>query len=147
MCRWVPLFQVVGVIVYVFWGVMYSLQWIKHHRGKVIFNHQVNIWSTVFLIAGVGDTKPKPVHEVYSNGLALPQVSSKYNDSHYSSDFDTTLYISNVSFSDAGTYSCSIRTDSKSFELYVIGKKQSSQTFALSCKTFSIFKATLNTLS
>lgn len=82
----------------------------------------------MFLITGVGDTKPKPIHEVYSNGFALPQASIKYNDSHYSSDFDTTLYISNISFSDAGTYSCSIRTDSKSFELYVIGKEQTSQT-------------------
>lgn len=97
-------------------------------EGWVIFNHQVNIWSTVFLITGVGDTKPKPIHEVYSNGLALPQASIKYNDSHYSSNFDTTLYISNISFSDAGTYSCSIKSDSKSFELYVIGKKWSSQT-------------------
>lgn len=92
----------------------------------------------MFLITGVGDTKPKPIHEVYSNGFALPQASIKYNNSHYSSDFDTTLYISNISFSDAGTYSCSIRTDSKSFELYVIGKEQTSQTLDYPY-TFSIF--------
>ena len=73
-------------------------------------------------LTGVGETEPRTVHEVYSNGLALPAASVKYNNSHYTSDFDTSLHITNISFSDAGTYSCSLETDIKSFELYVIGK-------------------------
>lgn len=73
--------------------------------------------------------KFKLIYEVYSNGFVLSQVFIKYNNFYYSSDFDTTFYIFNIFFFDVGIYFCFIRTDSKFFELYVIGKEQIFQIF------------------
>lgn len=101
-------------------GANLSCNILKDGKALASLHEVEEPYRLTWSFTGVGDTKPKPIHEVYSNGFALPQASIKYNNSHYSSDFDTTLYISNISFSDAGTYSCSIGTDSKSFELYVI---------------------------
>ena len=117
-------------------------KFLKGGKTLIIYQHQLNsivkLWSDYRLcsfvknifyskrtllssLTAVGETEPRTVHEVYSNGLALPTAFVKYNNSHYSSDFDTSLHITNISFSDAGTYSCSLETDIKSFELFVIG--------------------------
>ncbi|XP_056012377.1 fibroblast growth factor receptor 3-like isoform X3 [Ostrea edulis] len=93
--------------------------------GKVVINlHQVGEpYRLVWNFTGIGESLPRTIHEVYSNGLALPASSTKFNNSRYKTDFDTTLHVTNISFSDAGTYTCTLNNiNSKSFELYVIEK-------------------------
>ncbi|XP_061183604.1 fibroblast growth factor receptor homolog 1-like [Saccostrea echinata] len=103
-------------------NVTLSCKLLKDGETIVNFHEVGEPYRLVWNFTGVGETEPRTIHEVYSNGLALPTSSVKYNNTHYQSDFDTSLHILNITFSDAGTYSCSLNNENKAFELYVIEK-------------------------